>query len=587
MAAKLQRGKPAMENALSLKHWGAPPEAAAETVGKCASVHCGWGRVLFGQTFASAERLAKDLMAERTGQRDLAIYVRDPHVILSMAPQALFMDPSHSFRLDLTDWREPEGSGAARPFAVRPARADEEAEINRIYATRGMVPLQEGSLARMADRRDVLVLVAESQGEGDVLGVVMGIDHAAAFDDPEQGSSLWALAVDGQAPVPAVGLGLVKALARHFQAMGRRFMDLSVLHDNADAIALYEKLGFRRVPVYTVKKKNPINEALFIGPARAENLNIYAKIIVDEARRRGIQVEIEDADAGLFTLTLGGRSIACRESLSELTSAVAMSRCDDKALTHRLLSKADLRVPGQATLQSRADVRDMLDRFGRIVIKPARGEQGHGVHVDLCSEDEAVAAFDKVRAQADHVIGEEFVTGRDLRIIVIGEEIAAAAVRRPPRITGDGQHSIQELITTLSRRRAAATGGESRIPIDDETRRCIQAQGHGLNSVLPDGLVLEVRKTANLHCGGTIHDVTNDLHPALRRAALAARAVLQIPVVGFDFMVPRVDGPDYHIIEANERPGLANHEPQPTAQMFVDFLFPETRRELVNQGVGA
>ena len=27
-------------------------------------------------------------------------------------------------------------------------------------------------------------------------------------------------------------------------------------------------------------------------------------------------------------------------------------------------------------------------------------------------------------------------------------------------------------------------------------------------------------------------------------------------------------------IEANERPGLANHEPQPTAQAFVDFLFP-------------
>jgi hypothetical protein len=27
-------------------------------------------------------------------------------------------------------------------------------------------------------------------------------------------------------------------------------------------------------------------------------------------------------------------------------------------------------------------------------------------------------------------------------------------------------------------------------------------------------------------------------------------------------------------IEANERPGLANHEPQPTAERFVDLLFP-------------
>ena len=30
------------------------------------------------------------------------------------------------------------------------------------------------------------------------------------------------------------------------------------------------------------------------------------------------------------------------------------------------------------------------------------------------------------------------------------------------------------------------------------------------------------------------------------------------------------------VCEANERPGLANHEPRPTAQAFVDLLFPRT-----------
>ncbi|PIW26664.1 MAG: N-acetylglutaminylglutamine synthetase [Rhodospirillales bacterium CG15_BIG_FIL_POST_REV_8_21_14_020_66_15] len=570
-----------MENALSLKHWGEPPKDGLGTVGKCVAVHCGWGRVLFGQTFDKAEHLAAHLMEEETGERDLAIYVRDPHVVLSLAPQALFMDPSHSYRLNLKEMPVAARNADSTMFDIRPATAGDEGVVNRIYTSRGMVSLRSGYLAELNDRRCVAVLVAESAQDGEVLGVVMGIDHAIAFDDPEEGSSLWALAVDSQAAVPAVGIGLVTALAERFREAGRAFMDLSVLHDNAEAIGLYEKMGFERVPVYTVKKKNPINESLFIGPQRAENLNIYAKIIIDEARRRGIHVDIEDAEAGLFSLTLGGRSIACRESLSELTSAVAMSRCDDKSLTHRTLAKADLKVPGQATLCNHDDVRGFLDRYGRIVIKPARGEQGQGVYVDLCTEDEALGAFDNVFHQTDHVIGEEFVSGRDLRIIVIGDEVAAAAVRRPPRITGDGQHTIQELIQRLSRRRAAATGGESRIPVDDETRRCVQAQGHGMNSVLSDGTVMEVRKTANLHCGGTIHDVTDDLHPVLRNAALAARQVLGIPVVGFDFMVPRVDGPDYRIIEANERPGLANHEPQPTAQKFVDFLFPETRQEMV------
>ena len=45
-------------------------------------------------------------------------------------------------------------------------------------------------------------------------------------------------------------------------------------------------------------------------------------------------------------------------------------------------------------------------------------------------------------------------------------------------------------------------------------------------------------------------------------------------VTGIDLVVPDVTAPDYAFIEANERPGLANHEPQPTAKAFVDYLFP-------------
>lgn len=50
-----------------------------------------------------------------------------------------------------------------------------------------------------------------------------------------------------------------------------------------------------------------------------------------------------------------------------------------------------------------------------------------------------------------------------------------------------------------------------------------------------------------------------------------------IPVTGIDLLVPDVTGADYAFIEANERPGLANHEPQPTAAAFIDFSSPATR----------
>ena len=50
-------------------------------------------------------------------------------------------------------------------------------------------------------------------------------------------------------------------------------MDLSVMHDNVNAIALYEKLGFQRVPVFALKTKNSINEKLYVGPPPDERLN--------------------------------------------------------------------------------------------------------------------------------------------------------------------------------------------------------------------------------------------------------------------------------------------------------------------------
>ena len=64
------------------------------------------------------------------------------------------------------------------------------------------------------------------------------------------------------------------------------------------------------------------------------------------------------------------------------------------------------------------------------------------------------------------------------------------------------------------------------------------------------------------------------VHPALIRAAVAAARAIDIPVTGIDLMVKSPREPDYAFIEANERPGLANHEPQPTAERFVDLLFP-------------
>ncbi len=141
-----------------------------------------------------------------------------------------------------------------------------------------------------------------------------------------------------------------------------------------------------------------------------------------------------------------------------------MSRCDDKTLTHRLLARAGLKVPAQAIVSKDEDALAFLKAHERIVVKPARGEQGRGVVVDLTTKKKVLAAVKKSREFCDQVLVEEFVSGRDLRIIVIGGEVVAAAIRKPAAIVGDGVHTIIELIDKQSRRRAAATRGREHDP---------------------------------------------------------------------------------------------------------------------------
>jgi len=563
-------------SAASVRSWEKPAAPIAKRMKSNAVLHMGWGRLIFAHTFERQQAIADLLREEQAGQRDVALYLRDPHVVVSLAPQQLFLDPSHTFRLWLNEYR----FGRARPQGVIirriQTRSDVEA-LNEIYAKRNMVQADPEYLWAHRRSRVMLYVVAEDAETGAILGGCAGADHQLFFHDPENGSSLWSLAVDSQSLHPGVGEALVRYLAEHYHALGRAYMDLSVMHNNAEAVKLYEKLGFRRVPVFCLKRKNTINEALYAPQPEMPTLNPYARIILREARRRGIDVEVVDAEEAYFVLSLGGRSVRCRESLTELTSAIAMSWCDDKRMTARLLRRQGLNVPEQITAHTEEEALDFLAQHGRVVVKPARGEQGQGVAVDLSTDAAVKAALERARTVCDQVVLETMVAGMDLRIIVIDFKVVAAAVRKPPAIVGNGNHTVKELIEKLSRRRAAATDGESRIPLDAETLRCVREAGFEWDSVPARNCTVRVRKAANLHTGGTIHDVTDDLHPTLRAAAEKAARTLNIPVVGLDFLVPDVREAEYVIIEANERPGLANHEPQPTAERFIDLLFPQTR----------
>lgn len=305
--------------------------------------------------------------------------------------------------------------------------------------------------------------------------------------------------------------------------------------------------------------------------------NDYTRIIIDEALRRGVEVRIGDPTLGELELRHGNTVHRAFESLSDLTSAVAFRRCDDKLLTRRVLQAAALPVaPGRLATGDAADDA-FLAEHGSVVVKPCRGEGGAGISVgvtDVTRLRDAVAA---ARRLCDRVLLEALVEGDDLRVLVIDGAVVAASIRRPPEVTGDGRRTVRQLIEARNAARAAELGEDLVTPVDGMAEAAVRAGGHELDDVLPAGEELAVRRTANLHRGGTIHDVTAGLHPDLADLALRAATAIELPVAGVDLLAedPTASGTAV-VIEVNEQPGLANHEPQPTAQRYLDLLFPAT-----------
>ena len=166
----------------SLKGWKNSIHNYKKIIDDNTIVQCGWGRVIFANTFASAEEVLQVLLKEKRSQRDIAFYVNDPHVFTSLATQDVFLDPSHTYRLWFEKYRAPKRP--TKGVIVRRLQKKKEIQkVNAILQSRGMVPLNTEQTVKQLNSRKVLTLVAESLHDGNIVGFVTGIDHKMAFND--------------------------------------------------------------------------------------------------------------------------------------------------------------------------------------------------------------------------------------------------------------------------------------------------------------------------------------------------------------------------------------------------------------------
>ena len=132
------------------------------------AVHCGWGRLLIGHTFADAASLAQELLNEQPGERDIALYVAAPQQVLGLEPTQLFLDPSDTLRLWFSDYRP--AQRVFRGFRIRRAQSEGDwTAINNLYIARGMLPIDPHLLTPRHLGGPVYWL-AEDEDSGAIIG---------------------------------------------------------------------------------------------------------------------------------------------------------------------------------------------------------------------------------------------------------------------------------------------------------------------------------------------------------------------------------------------------------------------------------
>ena len=171
--------------------------------------------------------------------------------------------------------------------------------------------------------------------------------------------------------------------------------------------------------------------------------------VLDAALKRGIPALRLSEESNLFQLGWGSRQKRLQATMTGATNSIAVGIAGDRHLTRTLLEQAGVPVPEGDMVTTVEAAQRLARRIARpVVLKPQGALQGKGVTLGCATPQALADAFALARRHGRRVIVEEYLQGRNYRVLVTGGKIAAASWRRGPHVIGNGRATIRELVET-------------------------------------------------------------------------------------------------------------------------------------------
>jgi len=335
-------------------------------------------------------------------------------------------------------------------------------------------------------------------------------------------------------------------------------------HTNADLRTLPNRLKYRQL------------RRDFYGPlwqSAAENIGAKCEAWVGEYKK----IYRDDAFVPVYLTQVN------------LNSALMDKILIDKLMTQELLQRRHYPIPKNIFFKVN-DLRPaqrFLDQHRTVVVKPAGGTAGGcGVTTDIRDMSTLERAAKFAARYAPQLILEEHVTGDSYRLLYVGGKFIDAVRRTSPLLTGDGHHTIRQLISMENGRRLTQKPISSLIAlkIDEDCRLTLKKNGYSVQSVPDKGAEIMIKQSVNENNAAQNFNAYEKVHPATIAMGESIMRDFNLELGGIDIQCSDISIPleqsGGRILEINSPPGIHHHylidrpnSGQPVAEHILEYMF--------------
>ena len=403
------------------------------------------------------------------------------------------------------------------------------------------------------------------------------------------------------------GIWLLNKMKELVAELGLYESDVDLINEKIDELQNPElTIGARLLREY--KKENSIlniglnlakqykEDALreYYSLSAYSNMELSTQAVIEDAIKSGLKVSIIDENDQFIRLESKEHVEYVKNgNMTSKDSYISPLIMENKVVTKKVLAEKGFRVPKGYEVSS---IEETLQKFNYIknkpiVIKPKSTNFGLGITIfknGTSSLENYTKAIEFALKEDKDILIEEFIEGTEYRFFVIEGKTEAVLLRVPANVTGDGKHTIRELVEMKNAnplRGDAKKTPLKKIELGEIEQLQLSEQGLNFESILAENEVAYLRENSNISTGGDSIDMTDEVHESYKKLAVEIAEAMMAKVCGVDLIIPNIKDEcskdNYGVIEANFNPMMMMHiyphagESRRLSLNVLRMLFPE------------